>query len=155
VRELGSATSALTLFQQVGGTVGLAIVGSIFGTTFLEEVPGQLTSRGVPAPLADAFASGGTQTLNQIGGVGDLGAAIAAQLPPEAQGLVPAIVSGIHQAFSLATASTFFIGVASALLAAFIVLVVMPAGRVGERVSAPDAPRKLEPEPVRVEDDRA
>jgi MFS family permease len=38
VRELGAATSSLTLFQQVGGTVGLAITGTIFTETLLQEV---------------------------------------------------------------------------------------------------------------------
>ena len=46
--ELGTATSALTLFQQVGGTVGLAITGTLFGSTLLEEVPKQLAAAGVP-----------------------------------------------------------------------------------------------------------
>ena len=33
-RMLGAATSALTFFRQVGGSVGLAIAGTIFGTSF-------------------------------------------------------------------------------------------------------------------------
>ena len=32
VERLGTATSNLTFFQQVGGTVGLAITGTIFGS---------------------------------------------------------------------------------------------------------------------------
>ena len=31
-RDLGTGTSSLTLFQQVGGTIGLAITGTIFGS---------------------------------------------------------------------------------------------------------------------------
>ena len=137
VRELGSATSGVTLFQQVGGTVGLAIVGSIFGSVFLEEVPRQLTANGVPAQVANAFAQEGTGALNEIGGVGDLGAAILAQVPPAfrdvVEPLIPGIVDGIYQAFSLATAATFVMGIASAILAALVVLVVLPAGRIGQR----------------------
>jgi EmrB/QacA subfamily drug resistance transporter len=137
VRELGTATSSVTLFQQVGGTVGLAVVGSIFGQTFLEEVPRRLTDAGVPAQFASGFAAGGTDALNQIGGVGDLGASILAQVPEAARAqvepLIPAIVSGIHEAFSIATASTFVVGIISALIALVVVLVVMPAGRMGER----------------------
>jgi hypothetical protein len=127
----------VTLFQQVGGTVGLAVVGSIFGQTFLEEVPRRLTDAGVPAQFASGFAAGGTDALNQIGGVGDLGASILAQVPEAARAqvepLIPAIVSGIHEAFSIATASTFVVGIISALIALVVVLVVMPAGRMGER----------------------
>ena len=33
-RQLGVATSNLTFFRQIGGTVALAFVGTIFGTTF-------------------------------------------------------------------------------------------------------------------------
>ncbi|HSM15997.1 MAG TPA: MFS transporter, partial [Gemmatimonadales bacterium] len=146
VRELGAATSSVTLFQQVGGTIGLAIVGSIFGSVFLEEVPSQLVSAGVPQQFADGFASGGTAALNQIGGVGDLGASILAQVPEafraQIEPIIPAIVSGIHQAFSIATGATFILGVVSALLAAVVVLVVMPAGRMGEREAhVTDEPR--------------
>jgi EmrB/QacA subfamily drug resistance transporter len=140
VRELGTATSSLTLFQQVGGTVGLAIVGSLFGSVFADELPGQLLSAGVPQQYADAFASGGSDALNQIGGVGDLGASILAATPesvrPLVEPIIPAIVSGIHQAFSLATASTFVVGIFSCLIAAVVVLVLMPAGRMGEDPSA-------------------
>jgi MFS family permease len=160
IRSLGSATSGVTLFQQVGGTVGLAIAGTIFGQVFVDEVPSRLTANGVPPQFADAFAQGGTGALNEIGGVGDLGAAILAQVPEQfraqVEPLVPGIVSGIHEAFSLATAATFVIGIASALIAALVVLVVMPAGRIGVRDEEPEPVegQALQPEavPVTAED---
>lgn len=152
VTELGTATSSVTLFQQLGGTVGLAITGSIFGSVMLEEVPKQLTAAGVPAPFATQFASGGSSTLNNLARVGDLGASILAQVPAafrsQVEPLIPAMVTGIHEAISLATAATFQIGIITALLAALIVLVVLPAGRMGEGAEAPQpaAPRaELEP----------
>ncbi len=152
VRELGTATSSLTLFQQVGGTVGLAIVGSIFATTFTDEVPRQMAAAGVPQQLADGFSSGGSATLNNIQGVGDLGASILAQLPaamrPQVEPIIPAMVSGIHQAFSLATASTFLIGIIATVLAALVVVVVMPAGRMGETPQIASAPVQPEAVPV-------
>ena len=143
VSELGAATSGVTLFQQLGGTVGLAIAGSIFGSVFLEEVPKQLTAAGVPAQFATQFASGGGSALNNLAQVGDLGARILAQVPaafrPQIEPLIPAIVSGIHEAFSLATAATFTIGIITAFVAAVLVLVVLPAGRMGE------TPQEYEP----------
>ena len=57
IRSLGTATSSLTLFQQIGGTVGLAITGTLFGSTLLEEIPRQLTAAGVPAQFANQFAA--------------------------------------------------------------------------------------------------
>jgi EmrB/QacA subfamily drug resistance transporter len=138
VRDLGTATSSLTLFQQVGGTVGLAITGTIFGSTLLEETPRQLVAAGVPEQFASQFASGDSASFNELTTVGDLGAAILASVPetarPFVEPLIPAIVNGIHVAFSIATSATFVIGIATALLAALVVLVLMPAGKVGERV---------------------
>ena len=140
VRELGAGTSAVTLFQQVGGSVGLAIAGTVFGSVLLEEVPRQLTAAGVPAQFADQFASGEGSALNDLTSVGDLGASILADVPEQARPLVepliPAIVEGIHTAFSIATGATFVVGIVTSLLAALVVLVLLPAGKVGERVSA-------------------
>ena len=138
--ELGTATSSLTLFQQVGGTVGLAFAGSIFGSVLLEEMPKQITAAGVPAEFAGQFAQGGSSALNSLSGVGDLGSRILASLKPEAreqvEPLIPLIVKGIHEAFSIATASTFVIGIGAAVLAALLVLVGLPGGRMGEGADA-------------------
>lgn len=146
VRQLGVGTSALTLFQQVGGTVGLAITGTLFGSVFLEEVPRQLVEAGVPAQFAGQFTSGGGQALNNLAGVGDLGAAILAQVPeavrPQVEPLIPAIVDAIYEAFSIATAATFVMGIATALLAALVVLVFMPKVRAGAGAEAAAQPSR-------------
>ncbi len=143
VRELGTATSSLTLFQQVGGTVGLAITGTIFGSTLLEEVPKQLAAAGVPEQFTGQFAGGGA-SFNNLTNVGDLGASILAGVPEQARPLVepliPGIVNGIHVAFSLATSATFVVGIITALLAAGVMLLVMPAGRMGESEGAVEQP---------------
>jgi EmrB/QacA subfamily drug resistance transporter len=146
VRELGAATSGLTLFQQVGGTVGLAITGSIFGSVLLEEMPRQMTAAGVPADFAARFASGGAATLNNVSGVGNLGASILAEVPAafraQVEPLIPAIVRAIHEAISIATGATFVVGIVGALLASFVVLVLLPAGRIGEQ---PEQSRAMVP----------
>jgi hypothetical protein len=135
MRELGAGTSSLTLFQQVGGTVGLAITGSIFGSVLIEEIPDQLVAAGVPEQFVSAFPMD-QGALNQLTGVGDLGAAILAQVPPQFQAqvepLIPAIVEGIHTAFSIATGATFVMGVVTALVAAVVLLVGLPGGRMSE-----------------------
>ncbi|HEX9737678.1 MAG TPA: MFS transporter, partial [Candidatus Limnocylindria bacterium] len=151
VRELGTGTSSVTLFQQVGGTVGLAITGSLFTSVLLEEIPNQLEELGVPPEFAGQLAGG--DALNNLAGVGDLGAAILAQVPPAFQAqvepFIPAIVNAIHVAFSIATSATFSIGVVTSLLAAAVVLVWMPGGRMGEpsEATAPSAPSR-DPEPA-------
>jgi EmrB/QacA subfamily drug resistance transporter len=56
IQRLGTATSNLTFFQSVGGTIGLAITGTIFGTTLAAEAPRQLvrraSRRSSPRPVA-------------------------------------------------------------------------------------------------------
>ncbi|MFL5685689.1 MAG: MDR family MFS transporter [Chloroflexota bacterium] len=121
IQRLGTATSNLTFFQSVGGTIGLAITGTIFGSTLAAEAPRQLVAAGIPPDLA---AAGGGQ-LDAATAVGDLGAAILAQVPEafraQVEPFIPAIVDAIHQAVSIATASTFYVGVAASLLAALLV----------------------------------
>jgi EmrB/QacA subfamily drug resistance transporter len=115
IERLGVATSNLTFFRQIGGSVGLAIVGTMFATSFREQVPVQLRAQGTPEPFVQQF-----QQLSANGGggfdpgqVGDLGATLRAVLPPEAQPFVEQLVAAIQQAFSLAIASTFWLGVAA------------------------------------------
>jgi EmrB/QacA subfamily drug resistance transporter len=139
IERLGTATSNLTFFQQVGGTVGLAITGTIFGTTLVEEAPRQLNAADVPPELAGALAGGGIRP-DTVGGVGDLGAAILSGVPAtfraQVEPFIPAIVDAIHQAFSIATANTFVIGIGASLIAAGLVALLrevpmrneMPAG---------------------------
>ena len=44
IARLGTATSNLTFFQQVGGTVGLAVTGTIFASALRDHVPAQLAA---------------------------------------------------------------------------------------------------------------
>ena len=124
-RQLGVATSNLTFFRQIGGTVALAIVGTIFGTTFKEQMVPQLGAAGVPAQVVAGFgqaSSSGQLDFNKLTGVGDLGTAILSSVPAQAKPFIEPfitnIVAGIHQAFSLAVAQTFWIGVGAAVISA-------------------------------------
>jgi EmrB/QacA subfamily drug resistance transporter len=124
VTQIGAASSSVSFFQQVGGTVGLAITGTVFATSMTRELPTALGSAGVPPQVGQALAgAGGVEALT---GVGTGSAAFLASLPADVRGLiepfVPAIVEAIHSAFSIATASTFTIGVATSLIAAVLVL---------------------------------
>ena len=126
--EVGVATSSLTFFQQIGGTVGLTIAGTIFASRLAAEIPVQLVKAGVPQQFVDQFASGGGAgggTLD-LTGTGDLGQRILAAVPPQfkavVEPMIPNIVAGIHEAFSIALASTFWIGIVGAVIAAVLVL---------------------------------
>ena len=117
---LGVATSNLTFFRQIGGTVALAIVGTLFASSFQEQLAPQMLASGVPAAVVDGFTQAmhsGALDFNQLTGTGNLGQSIAAAQPALAP-VVPQIVAGIHKAFSLGVASTFIIGVGASILAA-------------------------------------
>ena len=121
---LGVATSNLTFFRQIGGTVALAIVGTIFGTAFGQELVPSMAAAGVPQQLVDGFQAGvqsGAVDLGQLTGTGDLGQTILANagpLAPMIEPFISNIVAGIHIAFSLAIAQTFWIGVGASIIAA-------------------------------------
>lgn len=153
IRQLGTATASLTMFQQVGGTVGLAITGTLFASTLVEEIPNQMVRAGVPAQFADQFGPGDSSSFNDLTSVGNLGTTILSQVPEafraQVEPMIPAIVSGIHTAFSIATGATFLVGIITALLAALVVLVVMPPGKMGEPVEGvTDAAPSAMPEPI-------
>jgi EmrB/QacA subfamily drug resistance transporter len=121
--QLGVATSNLTFFRQIGGSVGLAVTGTIFGTRLVEELPGQLTAAGVPAQAVSQFSGASTSVLDELIGVGgDLGEQILA-IVPEAfraavQPMIPLIVDGIHRAFTIGVTAAFQLGVVTTILAA-------------------------------------
>jgi EmrB/QacA subfamily drug resistance transporter len=126
--RLGVATSNLTFFRQVGGTVGLAIAGTIFGTTLSSEAPSQLRGRllqaGVPAERIDSLselAAGRDLDQDDLAGVGDLSARILDAVPEAFRATVepflPVVEEAIHEAFSLAVGETFWLGVLATIAA--------------------------------------
>jgi EmrB/QacA subfamily drug resistance transporter len=118
---LGVATSNLTFFRQIGGTVALAIVGTLFASAFQDQLVPQVLTSGASQQalgvLGQAAASGSLD-FNNLTGTGDLGQALQAALPTLPAADIPKIVAGIHQAFSLAVASTFIVGIVGAAIAA-------------------------------------
>ncbi len=128
MRALGVATSNLTFFRQIGGSVGLALMGTIFANRLTEELPKQLATAGVPQSMVDQFVSGGGNATGLIRVGGDLGASILAGVPAAfrsaVEPLIPNIVLGIQESFSLAIAAVFLIG-AGTTVAAFVASVFM------------------------------
>ena len=118
--QLGAATGALTFFRQVGGTVGLAIGGTLFSSALATEIPQQMAKAGVPAELTTRFA--GSRVAADLGGVGGLAEALA-KVPEQ---LRPMVTTGLHEAFSLAIASALWVSVAAALVALVVTAVGLP-----------------------------
>jgi EmrB/QacA subfamily drug resistance transporter len=126
-REVGSATASLTFFQQIGGTIGLTIAGTILADSLTKEIPGQLIAKGIPQPMVDQFTAGaGSDSALDLTGTGDLGQKILEGAPPAFRGvvepLIPQIVDAIHAAFAIAIASTFWVSIGAAVLAAVLAL---------------------------------
>jgi EmrB/QacA subfamily drug resistance transporter len=128
-RQMGVATSNLTFFRQVGGSVALAFVGTIFATAFQNDLLPQMSAAGVPAQIIQGFGqNGGGFDTGNLTAVGDLGTAILASVPAQFQAVVQPyianIVQGIHGAFSLAVAQTFYLGVFGAVVAVIAALAI-------------------------------
>jgi len=141
-QQIGTATSSVTFFQQIGGTIGLTIAGTVFGERFAEEVPTRLVAAGVPPEFAAAFAGGGDSGID-LQGTGDLGQRILASVPADQQGfvapLIPGIVQAIYDSVSIAIASSFWVGIAAAIVAA-IVVVFLPEVPMRDTFEMEEAP---------------
>jgi EmrB/QacA subfamily drug resistance transporter len=122
--RIGVATSSLTFFQQIGGTVGLTLAGTIFASRFADDVPTRLVAAGVPPQFASQFAGGGSGV--DLQGTGDLGQRILASVPADQQAfvqpLIGAIVKAIYESVSIAIAASFWVGVVAAIVAVVVVL---------------------------------
>ena len=75
--------------------------------------------------------AGGGLGSDQLTAVGDLGATILAGVPEalrsQVEPFIPALVNAIYEAFTLATAGTFTVGIVCSLLAAGLVLLLREA----------------------------
>lgn len=125
VRRIGVATSNLTFFRQIGGSVGLAIAGSIFASTFATQLPSQLSNAGVPAAVVTSFSQGTGAATNTLTGVGDLNNHLTQDLPGQAQALIPRIAAGIHSDLAASIAGLMWLGTTAAVVA-LLVLMLMP-----------------------------
>ncbi len=124
MQEVGVASSSLTFFQQIGGTVGLTIAGTIFASRLTEEIPIQLAAQGVPAQVIAGFEQ--NQGSFDLTGVGNLGQRILEGTPEQfrqfVEPFINQILAAIYEAFSLAVASMMWVGIGGAVIAAIAVL---------------------------------
>ena len=122
--RLGVATGNLTFFRQIGGSVGLAIIGTVFGTAITGELPKALVANGIPPEFANQGT--GSFDLNQITGAGvNLHNLLASLLPAQAQPFIDNIIKAIYDSFTYAVAQTFWVGVVTTLAAAAVSAVLI------------------------------
>jgi len=131
--KLGVATSNLTFFRQIGGSVGLAIAGTVFADALTSELPKQLTPivgkivAAAPPALQSQIQQGFQQNannlnLNNLTGVGEsFGGAIIAAVPQQLQAVFEPFKGQLdlafNNAFSFGVGQTFMIGVIASIAA--------------------------------------
>jgi EmrB/QacA subfamily drug resistance transporter len=112
--ELGAATSDLTLFRQIGTTVGVAVAYTMFRLNFTWDLlRQQVVSAGAPEQLVPATAPPGFD-IAQLTSVSGGGANALSQIPAQFQ---PVFIEGFHRALTIAIANSVWLGVGTAVLA--------------------------------------
>lgn len=114
---LSSATSTLQFMRQMGGTVGLAILGSLFIQNYRDAVQQDVPDRTRHA-LPSAFSALLGNPQKFFDGVGQH----AGQLPPQTQSILGPLVSGVKMALATSLADIFMIGFVLGLVGLFLAL---------------------------------
>ena len=119
--ELGTATSDLTLFRQIGTTVGITMAFTLFRNNLSWGLlHDQIVAAGAPAALVPTSAPAGFD-LGALTSVGNSNAlAFISQIPAQSQAT---FVQGFHGAFTIAIANSIWLGVIAAgvaLVASFV-----------------------------------
>ena len=112
--ELGAATSDLTLFRQIGTTVGIAIAFAVFRLNLTWDLlREQLIAAGAPAALVPGAPPPGFD-IGQLTNVSAGQTNPFAAIPPEFQAI---FIEGFHRALTIAIANSIWLGVGAAVIA--------------------------------------
>ncbi|MFF7436519.1 DHA2 family efflux MFS transporter permease subunit [Streptomyces sp. NPDC008122] len=117
--KAGSGSAVNNTFRQVGGALGVAVLGSVLSSTYRGEIEGHLG--GVPAALRDTAGESIEATL-----------AIASKLGPSGKDLVAPAYTAFLDAMHVTALASAAIGLAGAV----VVAVFLP----GRGADAPTAP---------------
>ena len=111
---LGAATSNLTFFRQVGGSVGLAIVGSYFGGQLATNIPAELATAAPAGTFTPFFTAigGDLAQLTNVGGQFDQ--ALIGLIPVQ---YLDAFFNAIKAGIADAIGSIFWLSVVASLVA--------------------------------------
>ncbi|MFF3410666.1 MFS transporter [Streptomyces sp. NPDC002742] len=115
--KAGSASALSNTFRQVGGALGIAVLGSVLSTAYRNGIEGKLDH--VPAPLRHTAGESIEATLG-----------VAAKLGPQGK----ALVTPAHDAFLHAMHVTALCGAGVAVIGAVVVALFLPG-----RPEAPQA----------------
>ncbi len=118
--------------RELGGTLGVAVVGSVMASVYAAHVLRSLTSHGTPAAAAAA-------AQQSVGA----GLSVAAHLPPALQGLA---AQAARQAFVDGLSAGSLVAAAATAAAAAAALALLPA-----RARAPRSGSTAAPAPIRTD----
>ena len=117
--ELGAATSDLTLFRQIGTTVGIAAAYTLFRLNLTWDLlRDQIIAAGAPPGVLPATPPPGfdiAKLTSPTAGSTDF----LSQIPPQAQAI---FIEGFHRALTIAIANSIWLGVGAAVVAAIAAL---------------------------------
>ncbi|MCM2590776.1 MFS transporter [Rossellomorea marisflavi] len=109
---LGVATAATQLFRQIGGTIGVAIMGTVMNQSMANKMSEQMGAVKESPVLSNPDAAKGLEKLQdpQLIMNADKLKEIEKTLPPELSGVFDTIVTGVREALSYALTNVFLIG---------------------------------------------
>ncbi|MFF5187917.1 MFS transporter [Streptomyces sp. NPDC000345] len=133
--ELGVGGGANDTALELGGSLGIAVLGSLLGTAYRDKLS-DLVGGHLPAAALDT-------AKDSVGG----GIAVAGQIaknpaggPQQAQALIDAV----HEAFAHSVAQTSLVGGIIMAAGAMIVLAVLPGRRAASGTAGPQEPADTE-----------
>ena len=121
--EAGAGSAVNDTVREVGGTLGVAVVGSVLSTVYGPSVTAALTTAGSPAPAADSAADSVFAGL-----------AVAERLPADA-------TAAVQQSFLDGVSAGSWVAAAASAAGALVVLAFLPARH---RTAAEPSPELLD-----------
>src|SRR3984893_5461266 len=120
MNRIGVATSTLTFLRQVGGSVGLGALRTIFSSSFANRLPVNLAEEGIPQPVIAQLVklSGALQN------VGNGRALLEQVLPGQLQSLIPKVIAAANNALALSIGDLFWITIVSGVLGLTFTLIL-------------------------------
>ena len=115
---LSSATSTLQFMRQMGGTVGLAILGSLFIQNYREALQHYVprsTLHALP-PIASAYLGNPQKFFDAVSGQH------TGQFPPSVESVLGQLVGSVKTALATSVADIFMIGFVLGLIGLFLAL---------------------------------
>jgi len=120
-QQLGVATATSQLFRSIGGTIGIAVMGTVMASSMTRKMKEFATTAGNTAQMDPAFAEQMKEFLNPQYLLDQPKLAeIQANLPAELQTVFNKLIEAIREALSYGVTSTFLAGAIVIFISIFL-----------------------------------